>query len=96
MDPHAGRRTRRYQAARAAVLATSTLCWLCGHEGAGSVDHEPPLKTLRALGMDPDDPRFLRPAHGALSRCQTCGGKACNESKGAREHRPTRINSRIW
>lgn len=90
-----GRNTRSYQAARALVLAASTLCWLCGHEGAGSVDHEPPLKELRRRGLDPDDPRYLRPAHGALSRCRTCG-KACNESKGAREPQRRVVHSRAW
>lgn len=92
---HAGRKTRAYRKARAEVLAASTVCWLCGHEGAGSVDHEPPLTELRRLGWDPDDPRFLRPAHGALSRCPVCA-KACNEAKGAGEHRPQVIRSRAW
>jgi hypothetical protein len=95
VNPHAGRRTRAYQAARALVLTASTVCWLCGHEGAGSVDHEPPLKELRRLGLDPDDPRYLRPAHGALSRCPTCG-RCCNEAKGARDHQPTVVHSRRW
>lgn len=90
-----GRNTRAYQAARAAVLATSTMCWLCGHDGAGSVDHEPPLKELRARGLDPDDPRYLRPAHGALSRCPTCG-RCCNEAKGAREPQRQVVHSRAW
>lgn len=94
MNPHAGRRTHAYQAARAAVLAVSTVCWLCGHEGAGSIDHEPPLVELRRRRLDPDDPRYMRPAHGALSRCKTCG-KACNESKGTGDAaRPAR--SRSW
>ncbi len=90
-----GRNTRAYQAARAAVLATSRVCWLCGHDGAGSVDHEPPLKELRARGLDPDDPRYLRPAHGALSRCPTCG-RCCNEAKGAREPQRQVVHSRAW
>lgn len=90
-----GRNTRAYQAARAAVLAASTVCWLCGHDGAGSVDHEPPLKELRARGLDPDNPRYLRPAHGALSRCPTCG-RCCNEAKGAREPERRVVHSRAW
>ena len=95
MPARPGRNTRAYQAARAHVLAASTVCWLCGHEGAGSVDHEPPLKELQARGLNPDDPRYLRPAHGALSRCLTCG-KACNESKGAREPQRRVVHSRAW
>ncbi|WP_242890236.1 hypothetical protein [Actinomadura litoris] len=95
MGTHAGRKGRRWRKVRAAVLAESTLCWLCGHEGSGSVDHDPPLLELRAHGLDPEDRRYLRPAHGALSRCPTCN-RACNEAKGAREHVPERTNSRAW
>lgn len=90
-----GRNTRRYQQNRAALLAISDVCWLCGHAGAGSADHEPPLKELRRLGLDPDDMRYMRPAHGALSRCPTCG-KACNEAKGAREPQRRVVHSRAW
>jgi hypothetical protein len=95
MAATSGRKTRRWRRVRAEVLAASTVCWLCGHEGAASVDHEPPLRELRALGLDPEDPRYLRPAHGALSRCKTCG-KACNESKGAGAPTRTVTRSRAW
>lgn len=91
----AGRKGRPYRRARAQVLAISTVCWLCGHEGAGDVDHQPPLVRLRELGLDPDDPAYMRPAHGAYSRCRTCG-RCCNQHKGAREHVPEVIHSRPW
>lgn len=90
-----GRKGRRWRRVRGDVLAASTVCWLCGHEGAGSVDHDPPLRELRRLRLDPEDPRYLKPAHGALSRCPTCG-KACNEVKGARPAAHTVIHSRAW
>lgn len=95
MSRHAGRKTRAYRKARADILAASTICWLCGHDGAGSIDHEPPLKELRRLGWDADDPRYMRPAHGALSRCKTCG-KACNEAKGAGRGVRAVVHSRRW
>jgi hypothetical protein len=91
----AGRKGRPWRRTRASVLATSTVCWLCGHEGAGDVDHDPPRDELLAHGLDPEDPRFLRPAHGASSRCRTCG-RCCNQVKGNRDHLPKRTNSRAW
>lgn len=50
---------RPWRRARAAVLARSTLCWLCGHGGADSVDHVIP----RSRGGSLLDPSNLRPAH---------------------------------
>ncbi|MBD2900769.1 hypothetical protein amrb99_97780 [Actinomadura sp. RB99] len=95
--PSAGRKGRRWRRARAEILSTSTVCWLCGHDGAGDADHEPPLAELLALGLDPDDPAHLRPAHGAYSRCPTCG-QCCNQVKGKgdrpRVARPS--TSRDW
>jgi hypothetical protein len=76
-----GRTGRPWRRAREQVLAASTICHLCGHDGAGDVDHDPPLVTLQALGIDPRDPQHLRPAHGALSRCPTCK-RCCNQIKG--------------
>lgn len=90
-----GRVGRRWRRARAACLSISRVCWLCGHNGSNDVDHEPSLKKLEALGLDPCDPRFLRPAHGVLSRCPTCG-RACNQEKGDRDARPTPSASRAW
>lgn len=92
---HAGRRGRPWRRARAHVLSITTVCWICGHEGAGEADHEPPLAELKRLGLDPNDPQFLRPAHGALSRCPTCG-RCCNQAKGNREHIPQAPASRAW
>jgi hypothetical protein len=95
MAASSGRSGRPWLRTRAHVLSVSTVCWLCGHEGAGDVDHDPPLVELRHLGLDPNDPRYCRPAHGALSRCQTCN-RACNQVKGARDHIPQRTSSRAW
>lgn len=48
---------------RAVVLETSTLCWLCGFEGADSADHYIPV----SKGGD-DSVENLRPAHLACNR----------------------------
>lgn len=96
MGAYAGRKGRRWRRARAAILATSTLCHLCGHEGAGEADHHPlTLGQLIAQGLDPDDPAYLKPAHGAFSRCPTCG-RCCNQVKGDRDHIPQATQSRAW
>lgn len=91
----AGRKGRRYRRARANVLAASDICHLCGHGGSGDVDHDPPRVELLALGLDPDDEQYMRPAHGSFSRCRVCD-KACNQVKGARAHIPALPTSRAW
>jgi 5-methylcytosine-specific restriction endonuclease McrA len=65
---------------RAAVLAASDVCYLCGHLGAGAVDHVISRKQRPDLALDPAN---LRPVHGSLSRCPWCH-RACNEQKGDR------------
>lgn len=89
-----GRTGRPFRRAREKILNESRLCWLCGHDGATDADHEPPLKQLEALGLNPADPRYLRPAHG-VDGCPTCGIK-CNQSKGAKPTRPVIPTSRRW
>jgi 5-methylcytosine-specific restriction endonuclease McrA len=74
-----GRSGRSWRKVRAEVLAASDVCHICGHPGATVVDHEPPLVRLRAMGLNGNDRRFLRPAH-----------RTCNARKGAHtlaEHR---------
>jgi 5-methylcytosine-specific restriction endonuclease McrA len=77
------------------VLATSDVCYLCGHPGSGAVDHVISRKVAPELALDPGN---LRPVHGSLSRCPGCR-RACNEEKGDRatlaERRPPR-QSRRW
>lgn len=61
---------------RLIVLRASTVCALCGHEGATDADHiVPPDK-----GGGRYDVGNLQPAHGVLG-CPVCGRK-CNQSKG--------------
>lgn len=67
MDP---RSTRRWRALRAAVLAASTTCHLCGRPGADTVDHLVPVRRRPDLCFDPAN---LRPAH-----------RGCNAAKGDR------------
>lgn len=91
-----GRSGRRWRRARATLMAEAPdLCWICGHSGgANDADHDPPLKTLEVLGLDPCDLRYLRRAHG-VTKCATCG-RACNQSKGARLLLPAPRQSRAW
>ena len=99
--------TRRQRTSRAAVLAHSDLCWLCGHPGARTADHVidatrwPRTPDGRMLpGFD--DPANMRPAHGTMGSgphrthnpCPTCG-KLCNQSRGARMT-PTSPRSEDW
>lgn len=90
-----GRTGARWRKARAEVLATSRTCWLCGHDGANQVDHEPSLQTLEAAGLDPCDPQYLRPAHGSLNNCPTCG-RCCNQEKGSRAGHTPPLASEDW
>jgi hypothetical protein len=84
MAASSGRKGRPWRRCRAIVLSVSTVCHLCGHEGARDGDHHPiPLQELKRLGLDPDDARYVKPAHGANSRCPTCG-RCCNQVKGAK------------
>lgn len=60
------------------------ICHLCGHSGAGEVDH------LTPLSLDPTqpiDPSLWRPAHGSNAPCPQCPtheGKprCCNQERG--------------
>lgn len=79
------RSSRPWRRARAAVLAYSDVCWLCGQPGSTTVDHVTPL----ADGGHLTDPTNLRPAH-----------KVCNSRRGARAAQPTTTGlttaSRRW
>lgn len=88
--PSAGRRGRPYRRAKAVLQANTQMCWLCGHDGAYELDHEPPRKTLLELGLDPNDPQYHRAAHGTSCPCPTCGQR-CNQIKGAGQGRPRLI-----
>lgn len=90
---------RPWRRVRAQVFAEwGDICHLCGHDGAGEVDHI----LARAYGGARLDPANCRPAHGTRSRCYLCPpgtGKACNQAKGARVPSPRRSvsnASRPW
>lgn len=83
----AGRKGRPWREAKAQLNAASQLCWLCGHHGGLEADHEPPRHVLLKLGLDPNDLRYLRPAHGSSCPCPTCG-QACNQVKGKGTRKP--------
>ncbi|WP_373872341.1 HNH endonuclease signature motif containing protein [Acrocarpospora phusangensis] len=91
MSRSKGRAGRPWRRVRAAVLAASTTCWLCGrpidldlpvtHRMSATVDHVDPI----SLGGDPLNPALLRPAH-----------RSCNSSRGNRPPKPRRRQSRDW
>jgi hypothetical protein len=81
-----GRTGRPWRRVRLDVLAASDVCWICGHSGARTIDHDPPLHILEAQGLDPREPQYLRVAHGSgdyrnPNPCPVCG-QYCNQSKG--------------
>ena len=71
--------TRAIRARHKRILAVSTVCWLCGHEGADAVDHKIPVALRPDLA---DDLSNLAPAHH-FADCPECGRK-CNRVKGDR------------
>ena len=66
--------TRAIRKRNASILAASTICHLCGHDGADAADHVIPLARG---GSDTRD--NLKPAHH-FEPCATCGIK-CNRVK---------------
>ncbi|MEU4367538.1 hypothetical protein [Micromonospora chersina] len=73
--------TTEHEANRAAVLAASRICWLCGHDGADQADDVVPKSkggTAKASN--------LRPAHGT-NPCPTCGVR-CNQARGNADATP--------
>lgn len=69
---------RPYRTARERLLERTTVCHLCGHDGADQADHIGP-RSLNPELRD-DDLSNLAPAHG-VNGCPTCGEK-CNQVKG--------------
>jgi hypothetical protein len=95
-----GRDGRPWRRAAKAARAASDLCWLCGHHGARQVDHDPPLVELKQQGLDPNDPRFHKIAHGGGNAqtdnpCPTCH-RRCNQVKGVKRTLPKPRGSRAW
>lgn len=97
-----GRTGRPWRRAAQRLRDETDVCWICGHGGAVTIDHEPSLKTLEALGLDPRDPQYLRIAHGSRGRAtpnpcpQGCG--YCNQRKGTQANftLPNVTPSRNW
>lgn len=72
---------RAWRRLRATILADSTICHICGHDGADAVDHVIPID----LGGT-NHPSNLKPAHHTQP-CETCGNK-CNRVKTNKVHAP--------
>jgi 5-methylcytosine-specific restriction endonuclease McrA len=79
--PVAGRSGRPWLRARKRVLQASTICWLCGHDGADSADHLVPRAHLLATGQTHllNAISNLAPAHH--EPCPTCNIR-CNRKRG--------------
>ncbi len=97
---HPGRSGTEWNRVRAQVLATSSICWLCGKavdfdapprsRWSPSVDHVLPISKMRHLPMDEQkrlalDPTLLRTAHYGH-----------NSGRGNRKPTRPRRRSRSW
>jgi predicted RNA-binding Zn-ribbon protein involved in translation (DUF1610 family) len=72
--------TRAWRQKRARILAASSVCHICGHTGADSVDHVVPW----VISRDDSDSN-LRPAHH--QPCPECGIR-CNREKSDKPFAP--------
>ncbi|MET9301772.1 hypothetical protein ABZX66_20860 [Micromonospora aurantiaca] len=70
----------RYRAARQRFLADNPLCWICGHGGADTIDHDPP----RAVHRVKLDLATWRPAHGVRGCPVATCRRRCNQERGTR------------
>lgn len=89
-DWQRGRTGRPWRRTRALILATSRVCWWCGHDGATDVDHVQPL----AKGGDPLNTANLKPIHGNQG-CPTCLIR-CNAVRGSTGSLRPEPHSRGW
>ncbi len=85
-----GRGTATWKRLRASILASSTICWLCGRPGADTVDHVIPI----ADGGS-NDPSNLRPAHGKARPEYGCPGNY-GRGKARRPASSSSPRSRAW
>lgn len=67
----------RWERVRKQILAASTVCWICGKDGATSVDHVVPV----SLGGRPLDPDNLRPAHISCNSRRGNGKRVMSTSR---------------
>lgn len=72
---------RARQSRNARILGASTICHVCGHDGADAVDH-----VIALANGGRDDETNLAPAHH-FAPCPTCGIK-CNRVKTDKPHAP--------
>lgn len=72
---------RPWRRLRSRILAGSTICHICGHDGSDAVDHVIPLERGGTNRLE-----NLRPAHHT-NPCPECGQR-CNMTKGDREWAP--------
>jgi 5-methylcytosine-specific restriction endonuclease McrA len=63
------------------ILAASDICHICGKPGADAVDHVRPWVECVRLGINPDDPANLKPAHHDVE-------PKCNRRKSDKAHAP--------
>jgi hypothetical protein len=99
----AGRKGRPHRRAKQQLRTNhGDLCHLCGHPGAGELDHDPPRWLLIKLGLDPNNPRYHKPAHGSSCPCPYCPRdrrgrrRSCNQKKGGRIRAAPQRTSTAW
>ena len=80
--------TYAYQQNRAAILAASDICHICGEPGADAVDHVIPW----AKGGT-DQPHNLKPVHHNTPNSR---GVKCNRVKGDRDPEVRLTTTRDW
>lgn len=72
--------SKAYRRMRLDFLADHRACWICHHDGADTIDHDPP----RAVHRVDLDVSTWRPAHG-VAGCPTCK-RRCNQERGVKAH----------
>lgn len=68
------------------ILTASDVCHICGQPGSDAIDHVVPLSRCAALGIDPESPTNLKPAHHDVA-------PYCNRRKG--DSLPSEIDRRV-
>lgn len=77
---------RPWRRLKTSVLAHTTICHICGHDGSDTADHIIPIEKGGT-----NHPTNLKPAHHD-NPCPTCGHK-CNREKSNKHHAPIIRNS---
>ncbi|WP_166390286.1 hypothetical protein [Nocardioides ochotonae] len=83
---HARLSGRARQKRNEKILAASDVCHICGQPGSDAIDHVIPFARCDALGLDPEAPSNLKPAHHDVA-------PYCNRRKG--DSLPSEIDRQV-